>query len=228
MDLQIHATGANGKTLDEFAEILRKRMVYLNETARGSVSACALDALRSIRARTLVAKANKIKPSLKIDSSLYPSYFSEGGKRRVCLRHKGSKTRYNLQQGERLVLAQTPTRGIDKLWRVWRFVDEYAKGKTQYLLAAPNSTTAKTKAKDIIRKRAMRYAGLAKRALSMLMQKTFTGKGTNDNVSPNVTAKANETTRKTETVKTNPQTSGGTYTLALLDELKYALDASGG
>ena len=93
------------------------------------------------------------------------------------------------------------------------------------MLAAPNQTLAKEKAKSVIAKYALRFAGLAKRALSMLMMKTYTGKMENDNVPARVTSKANMMTKAHEKVSKNQQAEGGTYTLTLTDALNYALDA---
>lgn len=221
--IQIHASAGNGATLKQFGEILQKRMQYMNETARGSIAACALQVLRSIRTVTKVAKLTGIKPTLNTENGLYPSWTTKAGKRNVCLRIKGSNQRYT--GNEKLILAQTPTKGMEKLWKVYSFIDEFSKKKKKYMLAAPNQTLAKQKAKSVIAKYAMRFAGLAKRALSMLMMKTYTGKKENDNVPAYVSAKANMMTKTYETVSKNQQAEGGTYTLTLTDALNYALDA---
>lgn len=221
--VQIHATAGNGATLKQFAEILQKRMQYMNETARDSIAACALQVLRSLRTVTRVAKPKGIKPELKAENQLYPSWTTKSGKKGVCLRIKGSNQKY--AGTEKMIFAQQPTRGMDKLWKVWSFVDPYSKSQKKYMLAAPNLTIAKQKAKAVISRYAMRFAGLAKCALSMLMMKTYTGKKENDNVPAHVTAKAMQTTRKSESVSKNQQAEGGTYSLTLTDELKYAVDA---
>lgn len=88
--VRIHASVGNGVTLNKFAEILQQRMQYMNETARDSVVACALQALRSIRTVTKVAKLKGIKPALKLENTLYPSWTYKSGKKGVCLRIKGS------------------------------------------------------------------------------------------------------------------------------------------
>ena len=92
--IKIHASVGNGMTLQKFGEILAQRMQYLHETARDSITACALQVLRSIRTVTMVAKPNKLKPKLQRDNSVYPSFTTVGKQRRTCLRIKGSKERW--------------------------------------------------------------------------------------------------------------------------------------
>ena len=218
----IHASFGNGVTLGQFANIIQQRMQYMRETARESIAACALQALRSIRTITLVAKPSRIKVNLDRNNSLCLSYTTQGRQRQVCLRVKGSNVRYT--GPERLILAERVSKGAQKLWQVYEFVDEMSKRPTKRLIAAPNLKSARDCAKRIVAKRLMRYAGLAKRALSILMQKTY-NKNVADNVAPRVTRKAYEVTRKSEVVQENKSTEGGTYTLTLYDNLMYARDA---
>ena len=84
---------------------------------------------------------------------------------------------------------------------------------------------AKRKAKDIVRRRQIRYAGLARRAIGILMQKTSTKTKVNDKVPMNVTALAKTVTYKRELIAKSNDGNGGKYALALLDDLRYALDA---
>ena len=221
--VRIHASVGNGVTLNKFAEILQQRMQYMNETARDSVVACALQALRSIRTVTKVAKLKGIKPALKLENTLYPSWTYKSGKKGVCLRIKGSNQRY--LGAEKLIFAQQPTKAMEKLWKVYSFIDENSKSKKKYMVAAPNQAIAKDKARQVIARYAMPFAGLAKRALSMLMMKTYSGKVEHDNVPSYVTSKANMTTKKFEKVSKNQHTEGGTYALTLEDVLNYAIDA---
>lgn len=223
--IKIHAIWANGQTLEKFAQILKERMEYMNETARGSVAACALNVLRSLRSIVLVAKPNRIRVEVKRDSSLEFSYFSKSKKRIPCLRVRGSNVRYRLKDDERFVLANKPTPQADKIWQIYRFTDEFTKGRrNRFIVASPNLTLAKQYAKDVIARRIMRYSGLAKAAIGKLMQKTF-NKSPAESATPKVARKANEVTRKSETVQENKQTGGGTYTLTLMDGLKYAQEA---
>lgn len=219
--VQIHATAGDGQTLRKFSEILQQRMKYMNETARDSVAACALQVLRSLRAATAVAKASKVKPKLQRNNVLELSYTTKGRRRIPCLRIKGSLARYSGE--ERLVLAAELARGADATWQVYYFEDDFSASKrNKYLVAAPDAATAKAKAKQIMVRRALRYAGLAKRAISVLMMRTFTG-AVADAVSPKVTKKAYETTSRSEAVSADSKNGGGAYRLTLSDELRYAL-----
>lgn len=178
--------------------------------------------LRSLRTVTRVAKPSRIKVHLQRVSTLYPSYTTAGKAHNFCLRVKGSGARWSGE--EKVRLAHTPTRGMDKTWQVYRFEDFKAKRPTTYLIPSPNKQLAVERAKRIVRGRLIRFAGLARRALSVLMMKTW-NKGVSDPVPPRVTKKAYEVTSKQEVVSRNAQTEGGTYTLSLRDNLLYAIDA---
>ena len=98
-----------------------------------------------------------------------------------------------------------------KVQHVYRFVDIYSKKKTAYLIVAPSIGFAKKKAKSIAVKRSLRYAGLAKRALSVLMFRTNTKRVNDGILNPVVENKANEVTDKRELVR--DKGDGGTYSL---------------
>lgn len=92
--IQIIANFSDGQTLKQFADLLQQRMKYMHETARDSIAACAINALKSIRAATKVAKPSKVKVDLKKDVALYCACTTKGGKKFPCLRYKGSNARY--------------------------------------------------------------------------------------------------------------------------------------
>jgi len=217
--IQIHASWS-GKTLQAFAKVLQERMKWMNETARDSIAACAIQVLRSIRSVTKVAKLSSIKVEVKCDNTLYPSVTSHSAKKTVCIRTKGSNQRYYGE--ERLARCDGD---IDfKTWKVYRFLDKLSSKQTTYLIIAPSQSAAKSKAKSIVRRRQIRYAGLAKRALSVLMMKTVT-KSVSDNVPARVTEKAKELTSHREVIAKSSDGSGGKYALILDDDLLYALKA---
>ena len=218
--VRINASFANGSTLDQFGKIIAERMKWMNETARDSIAACAINALKSIRTVTKVAKLSSIKVDVKIDSSLYPSYTTQSSRKKLCVRFKGSKQRYIGE--EKIRVTGTPSEL--KTWHVFRFTDTLSPKLTQYLIISPSLSSAKAKAKSIVRSRQIRYAGLAKRALGVLMFKTGT-KNINDNVPMRVTAKANATTQTKEIIAKAADNTGGKYALVLYDNLKYAVDA---
>ena len=72
--------------------------------------------------------------------------------------------------------------------------------------------------------KAKRYAGLAKRAIGVLMMKTTTTKVV-DAVPMRVDAKARQQTETKEIVAKSTDGNGGKYSLTLHDNLLYALDA---
>lgn len=218
--INISASWANGKTLQQFGKVLQERMKYMNETARDSIAACALNVLRGIRTVVKVAKPNKQKVEVTVDNKLYFSVTTQGGRKIPCIRIKGSGQRYS--GNERVVFAGEPVDA--KTWQIFRFQDKLSKNLTTYLIAAPNMASAKDKARRIVSSRVIRFAGLAKRAISMLMQKTNT-KNVNDNVPQRVTRKAKEVTEKKEIIAKASDGKGGKYSLVLVDELNYALDA---
>ena len=55
------------KTLEQFQQLIRERSKYLKETSEQSVSACALDLLRSIRALTTKATKASVKKEVIVD-----------------------------------------------------------------------------------------------------------------------------------------------------------------
>lgn len=180
-------------TIKTLQEVLTKRMVYMNETARDSIAAFAINVLKSLRAITKVAKPSKMKVEVKRDGGLYPSCTMEGGHKRLCIRVKGTKARYRGPEGiVGLEKAPLSNQGV------YRFTDEHNGKIRTYLIVAPSAGAAKTKAKQMRARRGMRYAGLAKRALSILMMKTNTKKVNDGALNPRVENVAMDVTTKRE------------------------------
>lgn len=217
----IDATCADGRTLQEFAKLLEARQKYLNETTEDACAAIAIDALKSIRAMTKKAtKSSVVKDvSVKRLGSMYPSYTKQGGTKQFCLRYSGSNRRY---EGTAKII-QTDWGSDLKQNQVYQFFYNTDKGKLEYLIVSPSQSEAIQWAKNFKKKRAMQFAGLARRALTILMMKTTTLRDGGDNVSAQVSNKANQQTRKVESK------SGGllnaTYSLLLEDNLDYASGA---
>ena len=216
--VKISTSFGSGGTIGTLSKILQQRMQYMRETARDSIAATAIDVLRSLRTATKVAKPSTIKVQVERDAHLFPSFTSRGGGKRPCLRIVGTNARYEgtekMLMGEKMPV---------KVQHVYRFTDTFSRKKTTYLIVAPSMGVAKKRAQAIARKRGMRYAGLAKRALGILMFKTNTKRVNDGTLNPLVEVKAEEITDKNETVRKVGE--GGTYTLTLTDNLKYALDA---
>lgn len=217
IDIKIRTSFGSSGTIKSLTDIIKKRSELLHETARDSIAACAIDALKSIRAVTLVAKKSSAKVSVKNDTSLICSITTKGEYKRLCIRYKTSKEKYSGNEKQIFI-----GRGEIKRQHVYRFTDEYSKNKQSYLIVADNTSMAKQMAKRIVQKRILRYAGLAKKAIGQLMHKTATVK-VNDIPDPIVDEVAKKQTSKLETV--HKETNGGYYKLTLSDNLKYALDA---
>lgn len=219
--IHINATFGSNQTIGELGKIIQQRMVYMGESARDSVAACAITALTSIRTQTKVAKPSKIKPQVVLDNTIVASFTRlKNGTPDRCLRINGSNQRYN--GPEKVVFASPYVKGV--IFKVFRYHDENAKKTKDYLIVATDQSSAKAKAKQIQVRRAMTYSGLARRAMSFLMMKTVTKKKVVDNVGINVSLKADENTMKSENVQ--PAKEGkGKYCLLLVDTLRYALDA---
>lgn len=145
-------------------------MKWMRETARDSIAACAINVLKSVRTITRIAKLSSIKINVKVDTTLYPSYFTESAKKTLCVRYRGSNQRYRGE--ERVIAAEAPVKIQN--WLVFRWQDSLDPKLRSYLIMAPNAAAAKARARSIVRSRQMRFAGLAKRALGVLMHKTST------------------------------------------------------
>lgn len=217
--IHIDASFGSGKTLSQFADLIQQRMKWMNESARDSVAACAINALRGIRTVTKVMKPSGIKVKVELEGRLIASYTTRGNKSKFpVIRIAGTKVRYQGPERQRFCIDSKQTKEA----HVYRFVDEYSKDKPTYLIAALSIKDAEQFAKRLIKRKAMRYAGLAKRAVSYMMMKTVT-KRVNDNVPINVSALAEQVTKKTEVVRKDGD--NGHYGLILTDNLLYALDA---
>lgn len=218
--IQIKATTDNGLTLKELGNVLAQRMEYLHESARDSIAATAIQVLKSIRTITKVAKKSSVKVDVKHDKSIYPSFYTAGGRKIFCLRVTGSKTRYDGNEIVKNYLKVNCQNG-----HAFRFTDENGRKAKHYILIDSSMASAKRNAKQIVLRRAMRYAGLAKRAIGILMYKTNTKRVNDGLLNPLVENKAAEVTSKRESVMKSVDGKTGTYTLVLEDALRYALNA---
>ena len=219
--IQIKATFGNNQTLDKFREILALRMQYMNETARGSVAACAIDVLRSIRTITKVAKPSRVKVDVTEDNSIRASVSTKGKLRTFAIRYAGSNLKY---AGTETVVNRMPKGLKNDAYHLYRFTDNFNKEPKSYIIVAPTVSNARKIAKEIVVRRAMRYSGLAKRAIGVLMFKTNTKKVNDGRLNPGVELVANDNTKKVEKVRKSDN-GKGIYELNLYDNLNYALNA---
>ena len=72
--VHISMTFGNGLTMQQFGQVIQERMKWMKETARDSIVACAITALKAIRTITRVAKLSSIKVEVTPDTTLYPSF----------------------------------------------------------------------------------------------------------------------------------------------------------
>lgn len=249
--MDIKVTWADGKTIDALSKTLQQRMKYLNESAYQSIHATAMNALMSIRTGTRVAKPTGIKVALTERTDLVFSYTTEGGggkigsrseaklrragfginvrrsdagHRKMCLRNTGG-VRYAPGAGVRVVYAGVhgvPSRAV----KVFDFTDVDSENRQQYIIVASSQGGARKAAQLIVARRLLRFAGLARRAISALMVKT-NNKAVGDNVSPRVMMKAVEVTDKRD-ILARGDDGGGKYALYLIDNLRYATKALNG
>lgn len=225
--IKIVATYADGKTLGEFQKVLAARQHYLNETAFQSIHAMAVETLKSVRGLTRVAKPTGIKVDIVPRTDLIFSYSrvtaAQTGTKagaKMCLRKMSF--RYEPGPNERIRFRDCHGHRKQDV-RVYQFVDIGADPKLTYLIASPSPGAAKKEAQQIVARRVLRFAGLAKRAISALMVKT-NNRGPADAVSARVYAKANEVTTVRNQTVTNSNGSG-VYSLTCQDDLRYAARA---
>lgn len=219
--VQIKATFGSNQGLNKFRDILALRMKYMNESSRGSVAACAIDVLRSIRTITKVAKPSGIKVEVREDTSLRASVSTKGKLKTFTIRYAGSPLKY---AGEEAIVNRMPKGLKNDAYHLFRFTDTFNKEPKSYIIVAPTISDAKKIAKQIVVRRAMRYSGLAKRAIGVLMFKTNTKKVNDGRLNPGVENVAMMNTRKKEQVKKS-ENGNGIYSLTLYDDLEYALEA---
>lgn len=210
----VMATVGNGRTLEEFSKLIAARSKYLGETAADAVAACAIDALKSIRAATGKATKRSVSKDVEVkeDGTLVPSFKTVGGAKKFCIRNRGGA---EYKGNEKISVAANSSQ-ISK-WNVFRFNDEHGEKKYKYLIVAPDAKTAVKVAKQIKQRRAMRYSGLAKVALTRLMRKTATVSDGGEMPDAAVARKADEQT------KSVAQNGGKAYSLHLEDNLGYAI-----
>lgn len=151
--------------MKQLSDLIAARSAWLGETTIDSVSACALQVLKSLRTLTRVANPNKTKIEITELPGMRLSFTAAGSNRKPCLRI--GKIRYTPKSGVRIRY-----RSIDKNARPFEFKYVSPKGQaTTYIITANSAGDAKREAKAIVKRRAEIYKGLARRAIGMLMYK---------------------------------------------------------
>lgn len=216
MDLNITAQTQDGHTLQQLSQLIEMRQKWLGETSIDSVSACALNVLTSLRTLTKLANPNKTKIQIEDLPGLKFSFYSDGGKKKPCLRF--GQARYTPPQGTRVRYLS-----VGKTARPFEFKYTTPKGKViKYILVANSSSEAKKAAKGIVKARAERYKGLARRAIGQLMYKSCS-MNPKDSVSQKVNQVADANSLVAQTITQTQDRA--VYNLDLFDELLYATSA---
>ena len=207
----------DGKTLEDFARLIEQRRNLLNETTEQSVSACAINLLKSLRASTLVAHTNKPYSEEPVEHANLMLGFKSIGKKKVpCLRVVGSKDQFSIgNKASLFVIDKSLTPQTAKVFS-WK----RRSGRVYYIVSSGLEATQKW-IKDIEKKRIQKYRGLAKHALGRLMHKVAS-----TSITDNIDAAAQTVAEQnTNVVKQSTGFNSGKYSLTMNDELRYALDA---
>lgn len=233
--IQIEVDKASLDAMDALAKTMLARMKYLNESAQSASHAMMSDVVRSLRVFSKVAKSANIKPKVTHRADLKFSYYALGKQQEVfnkdmttslkvpvkmCVRNSGGVRITDNSEGK---IRFYECQGVPaKTIKCFNFVDKYDVEGTpfedKYLIMAATAGKATKYAKSIIDRRILKYQGLARRALSVIMVKLY-NKAPSENVSARANLKAYEVTRTMETV------GDGVYTLTASDNLRYAVDA---
>ena len=189
--------------MKQLADLIAARSAWLGETTIDSVSACALQLLKSLRTLTRVANPNKTKIDIAELPGMKLSFTTVGSNKKPCLRI--GNARYTPSNAVRIRY-----KSIDKNARPFEFKYVNPKGQTiTYIITANSLGEAKREAKHIVKRRAEMY-----KACSM-------------NPKDQVSSKVNKTADANALVaKTISRTSDrAIYNLDLYDELLYATAA---
>ena len=125
-----------------------------------------LDVLVSIRALTAIAKPNKKEIEMSV-TSLKPSFTGGRNAPKFCLRN--GTTRVTLAKNQRIGQTSGVTKDTLKNCKVYKWNDIKDR---DWLIVALSEKDAKDWALKKIQKRAARFKGLARTALSVLMMKS--------------------------------------------------------
>ena len=163
---EVEVTCADGKPLDALSKLLEQRKKWLNETAEQSCAATMLDVLVSIRALTAVAKPKKSEIKMVL-TNLKPSFTGGRNTPKFCLRN--GTTRYTPTNKQRIGQTSGVNKDVLKNCKVFKWIDI---NDREWLVVALSEKDAKDWAFNKIQKRARRFKGLARTALSILMMKS--------------------------------------------------------
>lgn len=105
MQLSMNATVEGGKPLRVLEEMIAVRMRLLKQTAKQALNATAVQLIKSLKAATKVAKAEKIE--IEDCQGLMMSFSAHGKEKpKPCLRWRGSKMHFYPPQGSKVLYTQ--------------------------------------------------------------------------------------------------------------------------
>ena len=201
----VTVTTEDGRPAEALAKLLEQRSKYMNETAEQSCAAVMIDVLVSLRAATLLAKPTKEEIVL-VQTPLMPSFSGPKNSRKFCLRN--GKARYVPKDNERIRRAAADLNNCH-VWKWQRF------NKGTYLIVAHSKSEAEKWAIEAAKRFAKQRKGLAKHALSVLMQQS----GSKTSVQPPNTDIAKIASSIAKVTKSK---NGKAYSLHASDLLEYA------
>lgn len=211
LQLSMNATVEGGKPLHVLEEMIAVRMKLLKQTAKQALNATAVQLIKSLKAATKVAKAEKI--DIEDCQGLMMSFMSHGKEKpKPCLRWRGSGLRFLPPQGSKVRYTKSALAN-GKGTQVFTFKIGHDKKQTTWYIAAQSASEARREAKAIQKRRIEQFKGLAKLAWGILSWKVASTSlgGTN------TTSKASATARNTTRISRQGDTS-----LTLEDNLDYA------
>ena len=162
----VEVTCADNRPLSELTKLIEQRGKWLNETAEQSCTATMLDVLVSIRALTTIAKPSKKEIQMTL-TNLKPSFTGGRNNPKFCLRN--GATRYTPTKKQRIGQTSGVTKDVFNNCKVYKWKDIKER---EWLIVALSEKDAKDWAFNKIQKRANRFKGLARTALSILMMKS--------------------------------------------------------
>ena len=172
--VKISCAAVDGTTLEKVSELIEQRSRVLRERTKDAVIATAINVLVSLRAATKSAKANrKVKPVVRDDGSVYPSWTNDGPRRVLRLGTYGQKPRGPIWNPNGLRVRWLTGRLKDRSLRVFRVTPENTAVQPYYVIA-PDKKTAENFERKAAAHRIERFGNLAKWALGVAMNKIST------------------------------------------------------
>lgn len=221
----------NSQPLDVLNKLIEKRQKWLNESAKDSVVATAITALRSIRAATTThfGKKKISLPSTDIvitrKTDVHPSF--SGKKHKRCFRAGSTISRNapTVDLGKHCVQLVPPSSSLWKSAQVWSVKlsnerhERWSKQPIQFYVVATSFDAVLSYLQKRFGRIADRQAGLARTVLSKIMMKLSTHPPAQDKTGVHAQAAANKYT------VVNQTDTGDSIVVHVESNLMYAVSA---